>query len=207
MILLPGIGDGADAWSEHGLVDAARERLDADLVAVSAHYRYYASDEIADRLWMEVVAPARSRYDEVWLVGISLGGLGAVLTARAYPDDIDGVVLLAPYLGSSYLPRTIAAEGGLRAWEPPPPPAAFGWQVQLWSWLKRYEQSDGELPELYLAYGRQDALSLAHGLIAEVLPPDHVIVADGDHYWSTWATLWGKLVGRDVLRLGGAAAG
>lgn len=202
MILLPGIGDSAADYARHGLVDVAHGRgINADLVAVDASYHYYARDEIEDRLYQEVILPARANYSEVWLVGISLGGLGAILTARAHPEAVDGIVLMSPYLGPAHMPREIAAEGGVRSWQPPPPPAAYDWDVELWTWLKRYENPDAALPPLYLAYGRQDQFALGHGLLAEMLPDDHVVVSDGDHYWSTWTGLWDQMVSHPLSRL------
>lgn len=195
MVLLPGIGDQAADYARHGLVATARSfELDADLLAVDAHYAYYARDEIVWRLYEEIIRPAREHYDEVWLVGVSLGGLGAIMTAQQHPEAVDGLVLLAPYLGPSHMQRTIVAEGGMRAWEPPPPPAAYAWDVALWTWLKRYEHPDAELPPLYLAYGREDNLAVAHSLLAEILPEDHVIVGEGAHYWETWADLWANMI-------------
>jgi pimeloyl-ACP methyl ester carboxylesterase len=202
MVMLPGIGDHASDYARHGLVHTAQSLgLDADLLAVDAHYAYYARDEIVDRLYAEIIAPAREHYAEVWLVGISLGGLGAIMTAQAHPEAVDGLVLLAPYLGPSHMPRTILAEGGMRAWEPPPPPTAYDWDVSLWTWLKRYEQPDSGLPPLYIAYGRQDSLALGHALVAEILPADHVIVSDGAHYWDTWAGLWERMVQQGLAQL------
>lgn len=202
MILLPGIGDEAADYARHGLVASAQARgLDADLIAVDAHYGYYARDEIQTRLFEEIILPARTEYDEVWLVGISLGGLGAILTAREHPEAIDGLVLLAPYLGPSHMPRTIIAEGGMRAWEPPPPPARYDWDVELWSWLKRYEDPSEDLPPLYLAYGREDSFAPAHGVLADILPSERVVVSDGGHIWTTWAGLWDEMVSDGLHRL------
>lgn len=202
MIMLPGIGDDAGDYARYGLVETARRfGLEADLLAVDAHYAYYARDEIVQRLYDEIIVPAREHYTEVWLVGVSLGGLGAIMTAQEHPEAIDGLVLLAPYLGPSHMSRTIVAEGGMRAWEPPPPPAAYEWDVSLWTWLKRYEAPDRDLPPLYIAYGRQDNLAVANALVAEILPRDHVIVTDGAHYWDTWAGLWAQMVERGLPQL------
>jgi pimeloyl-ACP methyl ester carboxylesterase len=202
MILLPGLGDSAADYARHGMVATAHAGgLDADMVAVDASFHYYARDEIEERLYQEVILPARQEYAEVWLVGISLGGLGAILTTRAHPDAVDGLVLLSPYLGPAHMPKEIEAEGGVRSWKPPPPPAAYDWDVELWTWLKRYEDPQDDLPPLYLAYGRQDQFALGHDLLAEMLPDDHVVVSDGDHYWSTWTGLWERMVSRPLSRL------
>ena len=47
-----------------------------------------------------MIAPARARgYAGVWLAGASMGGMGTLLYERSRPGELDGLVLLAPYLG------------------------------------------------------------------------------------------------------------
>ena len=70
-------------------------------MAVDAHYGYYGRRTLRERLAQDVVLPARSRYREVWLVGISMGGMGALSYVAQYPDHIARALLLAPYLGET----------------------------------------------------------------------------------------------------------
>ncbi len=44
------------------------------------------------------IAPLHGRYDEVFLVGLSWGGKLAMSYGLAYPEDIDGLVLITPGL-------------------------------------------------------------------------------------------------------------
>ena len=46
------------------------------------------------------IAPLHGRYDEVFLVGLSWGGKLAMSYGLAYPEDIDGLVLITPGLRS-----------------------------------------------------------------------------------------------------------
>ena len=52
-------------------------------------------------------------YENIWLLGISMGGLGTLLYASEYPEQVDGVVLLAPFLGDRSAIETIVATGPL----------------------------------------------------------------------------------------------
>ena len=117
MILLPGIGDLAEDYESHGFVDAVRRSgAPADLVAVDVHVGYYARRTVLERLRKDVIAPAREAgYEKIWLGGISLGGLGASLYAAEYAADLQGLVLLAPFLGDPRIVREIAGAGGLGA--------------------------------------------------------------------------------------------
>ena len=92
VIFLPGIGDLAEDFESRGFIEALMQSpLRADAMAVDAHYGYYGRRTLLERLAQDVVLPARSRYREVWLVGISVGG----------PDHIGRALLLAPYLGET----------------------------------------------------------------------------------------------------------
>ena len=53
---------------------------------------------MVDRLKEDVINPAKEKgYTKIWLVGISLGGLGSLLYAMEHPSDIEGMLVLAPY--------------------------------------------------------------------------------------------------------------
>src|ERR671930_1091173 len=77
VVFLPGIGDFAEDFERHGFIAAlAASGLAADALAVDAHYGYYGRRTVLERLAEDVVLPAREQgYREVWLVGISMGGL------------------------------------------------------------------------------------------------------------------------------------
>jgi len=113
MVLLPGIRDTRDDFERHGFIAAVRERdLPVDLVAVDAHFGYYTKRTLIERLLADVIVPAREDgYDRVILVGVSLGGLGALITAREAPDQVDGIVLIAPFLGEKKFISEIEAAG------------------------------------------------------------------------------------------------
>src|SRR5579862_1684929 len=101
VVFLPGIGDSERDFVDHGFLDAFSARsLPIDAVAANATFGYYANRTVITRLREDVLQPARAAgYREIWLVGISMGGMGALLLAKSGEPDIAGAVLLAPYLG------------------------------------------------------------------------------------------------------------
>jgi hypothetical protein len=85
IVLLPGFGDGPDTFEERGFVAALKRAApDYDIVAADAHFGYYRKRSLIDRLDRDVVAPLRNAgYRELWLVGASMGGHGAVARSSA----------------------------------------------------------------------------------------------------------------------------
>ncbi|HEV8580277.1 MAG TPA: alpha/beta fold hydrolase [Thermoanaerobaculia bacterium] len=207
VVLLPGRHDAPQDFGRAGFPEmAARAGARVDMVAADAHLGYYLKNLIIDRLHEDVIAPARRRYERIWLVGISIGGAGAVAYASRHPENVDGVVLLAPFLGQEEVIGEVAAGGGLRRWKPPEPLAPDDYQRQLWAWLSRYASgSQGRIP-LYLGFGTCDSFARANGLLAEVLPPERVFTVAGGHDWKAWRALWADFVRTGALGTGCARA-
>lgn len=198
LVLLPGRGSGADCYEKEGFVRAAREAgFTADIVAADAHLGYYERRVIHVRIVEDVIRPARARGRRVWLGGISLGGVGSLITGFRYPQDVDGLLLMAPYLGPDSLISQIEAAGGLRAWDPPPDATDF---AAVWGWLKGYATTPAQRPPLVLAYGDRDRFARAQRLLAAVLPGDRVLTTPGGHDWRTWAKLWRRAVRHPLLQ-------
>ena len=164
--------------------------IQADMVAVEAHYGYYARRTVVTRLREDVIAPAQAQgYRQIWLVGVSMGGLGALLYVRDYPDDITSVVALAPFLGDTDVITEIRAAGGLQHWQPATI-TPDDYQLQLCQWLKTYLAQPEGKTDLYLGYGQQDPFAPAHQLLATSLPATQVFTTRGGHNWQTWRPLW-----------------
>jgi pimeloyl-ACP methyl ester carboxylesterase len=200
VVLLPGRFDRPESFARFGFAElAARAGAEVDIVAVDAHLAYYRNRSVVDRLREDVIAPVRGRYDRIWLAGISLGGTGALLYTIEHPEDVSGLLLLAPYLGETALIDEIAAAGGPREWTAPEPLAGEDFQRRLWAWLKRYQDgSDGQIP-LYLGWGVRDDFARPNGLLGEMLPPGRVFTAEGGHQWKAWRALWEKFLESGAL--------
>ncbi len=199
VVFLPGRGDRGADFENRGFVSAVRRRkLPLDLVAADAHWGYYRTRTLQTRLHEDVLAPARARHKRLWLAGVSAGGFGALLYARAHPGAVEGIVLLAPFLGGSRLINEIERAGGLSAWQPGPVEAEDH-ERAAWAWLKNYAPGASGYPRLVLGYGGRDSFARANGLLAASLPPADVFTGDGAHDWETWQGLWSRVLDAGAL--------
>ena len=199
IVFLPGRRSHLGDFEREGFFDLARERgLEADLVEADLHLGYYANGSYSQRLWDDVVAPARAAgYRRIWLVGISLGGSGAIGFAREHPDAIAGLVLLSPFLGPPEMLDKIRAAGGLGTWSPDPSagPGSFNWFIeQNWDFLRQQSAHAGRPKVIYLGYGLDEPMTPSLDLLAERLPADRVIRIPGGHRWNTWRGLWAGIL-------------
>jgi pimeloyl-ACP methyl ester carboxylesterase len=200
LVFLPGIRDKAYVFIDEGFVAALRARgIKADMIGVEAHLGYYEKKQFLPRLKADVIAPAIEQgYRQIWLVGISLGGLGAVWYDIENPGDVAGIVLMSPYLGEPEVISEVVQAGGLRAWHP-----GFNCELddqhKIWRGLKNYELREKNAQRVYLGYGQNDKFATADGLLAAVLPTGQVFTTDGGHDWPTWKCLWQRVL--DVLPL------
>ena len=195
IVFLPGLGDAPEDFEKHGFIRAVRKTgLLADLVVVDAHYGYYANKTILHRLHEDVFKPAKQRgYDYYWLVGISLGGFGALLYASHYESDVTGIVPSRPISGRPSLIDEITGTGSLER-EQPNELAEDAVVRQVWAWLKKQNLRLSRCPRLYLAYGTGDRFALGHELVRNMLPKKQTFVTAGAHDWHTWQNLWEEII-------------
>ncbi len=197
LIMLPGAGMGAAEFAAQGMVAALRaQRLPVDVSVVQPDMGLYLEGGVAAALHHGVIVPARARgYRRIWLLGISLGGMGALHYASAHHGDIEGLVLLAPFLGTRGTMAALAKAGGLGRW-PAAAAAATLPEQHLLGWLTAHLTCGAAAPALYLGYGQQDRFAPGHRLLAAHLPPERVAALPGGHDWPTWVALWRDLLAR-----------
>lgn len=204
LVFLPGAFLKPEEFEREGFIDAVRERkLAADALLVDADVSYYYDQTFIERLQNDVIRPQRALgYASIWLVGISIGGFGALIHELATPGTVDGIVVLAPYLGRRPIGAEIHKAGGLRAWKAPEgPPPDEEVDRKLWPWLQQYAspRQAKHLPPLYLGFGLSDRFASNHHLLADALPAGRVFTTEGGHDWPQWSQLWRKVL--DVLPL------
>lgn len=191
VVVLPGRADDLHDLRRSGIVPAVRQAWpDADVVLAELTLDYYLAGHAIPRLHDEVIRPARERgYRSVWLVGASLGGMGSLLYDREHPGMVDGMVLLAPYLGDAALLEEIRRAGGVQRWAPGPeqPVAPGTWQRELWRHVRNLARNRGDRARIWLAYGDEDRFREAMPLLAAALPEGNVRIHDGGHSWRVWA--------------------
>ena len=171
LVFLPGRGTTGQDFARQGFIDALPAGSPVDTVTVDLTFPYYTGRIATRRLHDDIVAPARARgYRRVWLVGCSMGGLGAIMYAHEYPGEVSGIVALAPYLGEKNVVAEIEAAGGPARWQPKEPLADDDFQRRLWLAIRaeRFDQP-GRVP-FVLGYGTDDRFRLrpspARGAVA-----------------------------------------
>jgi pimeloyl-ACP methyl ester carboxylesterase len=187
MVWLPGAYHAAQDFLAAGFAEAVRaRRIALDLNFVDMELAHVGDRNALQRLRSDIVLPARAAGVSIWLGGISLGGLFALDYAASHPDELDGLCLLAPYLGNRMLTAEIAQAAGVAAWQPGEL-AETDEERRIWRYIKSRREDSRPL---YLGFGREDRFAAAHGLLAATLPADSVDVIAGGHEWSTWSRLW-----------------
>lgn len=197
LVFLPGIGDLAEDFERHGFIhDLRGHHAAVDAVAVDAHYGYYARRIVLERITEDVMRSIHAAgYDETWLVGASMGGFGAASYAARHEANVNGVLLLAPYLGEKALIEEIRSAGGLAAWEPGTV-GPHDYARALWAWFRTQVTDASAGPQIHIGYGRDDMFAAANGLLAQSLPPEQVIEIPGRHDWATWKKIWRAFLAR-----------
>jgi pimeloyl-ACP methyl ester carboxylesterase len=208
LVLLPGAYDTPNDFIDQGFVKTALElqlsaAISFDIALLDAHIGFYTNQQIVTRLRDEVVLPAKALgYSQVWLAGISLGGYGSLLYSMREGQgvgSVDGIFIMAPFMGSRHLPAEVAKAGGLVAWKPATLLATSADNQhttdiddELWAWLKHYANTDvaARKPVIYLGFGEDDRFVASNRLLGAVLPSKQVMTVAGGHTWGPWLALW-----------------
>ena len=198
MVMLPGARHRAQDLVEQGVVRALRVRgLPVDVVVVDAHFDHYLERSVVAQLEQDAVAPLRKRgFARIWFMGISLGSTGALSYAREHAGAIEGVILLAPFLGTRGLIAEVTRAGGLQNWQPGTI-APEDDERRLMSWLRQCRAGNPALPRICVGYGTGDRYAPASLLLAQHLPEQQVMTIEGGHDWPTWLTLWERWLDSD----------
>jgi pimeloyl-ACP methyl ester carboxylesterase len=151
---------------------------------------------VLSRLRDEIVRPARAiGCRSLWLGGISLGGYVALAYAERHRQEIDGLCVFAPYLGSHIVIGEIERAQGVAAWQPGEL-AQDDDERRIW----RFIQAQAAAVPVHLGFGREDRFSHSHRLMASALPPESVDTVPGGHDWTAWLGLWENFLDRRFMR-------
>jgi pimeloyl-ACP methyl ester carboxylesterase len=187
ILFLPAAYTGPEDFVQAGFVNAVRQReLPLDLVFAEVNLQHLADRTLLRRVRHELVLPARALgCQSVWLCGISLGGFIGLAFAERYTSEIDGLCLLAPYLGNHMVTGEIERANGVASWQPGEL-APDDDERRVW----RFIQSQPGGVSIYLGYGREDRFANSHRMMAAALPPAGTRVVPGGHEWPVWSQLW-----------------
>lgn len=195
VVFLPGRWSRIEEFErEEFFTIAARKWPQARLVAADLHLGYYKNRSMAKRLHDDIIGPARkSGVETVRIVGISMGGLGALIYDTGYPGQADELILLSPFVGEEKALREIASAGGVRRWKPGPVNDS-DFSRKLWLRLREQWLAGNRMPDVMLGCGKQDRLVSSNRLFAaEFLEPALTVWQDGGHDWPTWRDLLRKM--------------
>lgn len=192
VVVLPGVGDTLSRMRDSGIVEAVQKNMpDADVVLVELTLPYYIKTPAANRLHDEIVRAARERgYAQIYLAGASLGGMGALMYESRHPNEIDGLILMAPFMGNAALLNEINAAGGLTNWDPGPAPEILNANTgprENWRVVKSWSRDPARAKNVWLICGAADRFHPAAELIASQLPKQNFITVEGGHGWKEWS--------------------
>ena len=200
LVMLPAAKARPEDLLQQGFVAAVRDRgLPLDVAVMDAQPDYYLEGRVGERLAADVFRPLRARgYRRIWLMGMSLGGMGCIAYAHKHAAEVEGVILLAPFLGARGLIAQILRAGGLARWQPAAP-APDDEELALLLWLKHYRADNPRLPAIHLGFGRDDRYAPASAMLAQQLPAERVVSVPGKHDWQTWIRLWRALLAKNLF--------
>lgn len=192
IILLPGANHLPEDFVAQGFVSAVRQRqLDIDLVMPELAFDQIADQSVLREIHDTVMQPyAALGYTNIWIAGISIGGYVAIAYAHSHPEQVNGLMLLAPYPGNRITTSEIALAGGVKEWTPDVI-SDDDTECGNWYWLKHLaDTSHVNATEVHLGYGADDRFAEGIAMMAQVLPEKNVDKIPGDHVWPVWLQLW-----------------
>jgi len=195
IVLLPGAYHQLEQFLDAGFDQALRERgRSAELVLAAPERSHLNDRRWLARLRAEVIAPARERgRGALWLGGISLGGFMALRFAAEGLDALDGLCLLAPYLGSRIVAAEVAAHPDLASWQPGAL-AEDDDDRRIWRFVQGLRGRSA--PRVWLGYGSEDRFADSQRLLERALPAGSTRVTPGGHDWPVWRALWDQFLER-----------
>ncbi|MDP4626148.1 MAG: alpha/beta hydrolase-fold protein [Akkermansiaceae bacterium] len=198
VVFLPGRWSLVGEFKKEGLFQIAEEKWpEARLVAPDLHLGYYQSQAASQRLHEDIILPAKaSGVETIRLVGVSMGGLGALIYDLEHPGEIDEIYLLAPFLGEEEAIAEIEAAGSLRKWKPGTIEEK-DFSRRLWVGLREKWLEKGDRPTLYLGCGTEDRLAPSSRLLAqEFLSEGDTTWLPGGHDWPVWRKLFAEMTAK-----------
>lgn len=199
VIFLPGRGDDIESYQRAGFIETLRSSTrPLDAVVVDAHLGYYNERTLVERVGEDVIRTYQDMgYENFIVVGISLGGVGALRLRFDFPELVVGTVLIAPFLGNAATVESISAAGGLQSWRKLQHDSNDVGE-EIWSWLgAMYDEQSRTIPNTIIAYGENDKFAATSNYLAGSLSKSFVFKNDGQHKWVAWSPLWSDLTNSD----------
>ncbi|WP_306605249.1 hypothetical protein [Azonexus sp.] len=202
LVLLPGAYMRPEDFVAAGFFEMVETHLPTlDLCAVDLDLAIISSGQALSAVRHDILEPARPHYRQLWLGGISLGGLLALAQAADQPQSIAGLCLLAPYPGSRLTSGAIKAAGGLANWQATAEQLTDP-EFRVWHWLKSQQTPPHPTPTaalpatcpVFIGYGTEDRFADGMRQLADCFPPSARHTVPGGHDWPAWQQLWAAFV-------------
>jgi pimeloyl-ACP methyl ester carboxylesterase len=186
----------------NGFARAVSERsLDVDLVFAGFRLEDLIDGNVFERLRDEIIAPAQALGCRLWLGGISLGAYIALGCARRHGQELAGLCLFAPYLGSHLITAEIERAQGVEGWRAAEPDHDDE-DRRIWEFIRTLRTRP---LAIHLGLGREDRFGRRQRLLAAALPPSSVDIVPGGHDWPTWRALWDRFLDARLASKGALA--
>ena len=194
-VFLPGRRDEPEDFIKNGFIDDLwKKGINADVVIADAHLGYYYERIFDDRLMQDIINPLKEKgYKEIWAVGVSLGGFGAVMFERDHPDSWDGIIMIAPFIGDQDdVLKQVRESEGIDAGKFAQNLTDDDYTARFWQWIQSY----GRRPSfpIYIGLGTDDRMYEEQVRLLDAMDADRVIQIPGGHNWKVWETIWQQLL-------------
>jgi enterochelin esterase-like enzyme len=191
IILLPGIFSNARHMQREGVPEAIhRGWSEPDILMADLTINFYRKGLATKRLHNEIVMPYRQKgYSEIWLAGGSMGGLGTLMYEWQHPGEMDGLVLISPYMGGSDVTDGIREAGGLKSWHSGEHSAEMqkdNYDRLVWQMAQDWIGDETKLQRVWLICGDEDSLYPDVQMLGAILPANRYFPGPGDHSWDYW---------------------
>ena len=191
IILLPGIFSDSQDMMQRGVPDAIhRGWPEPDILMADLTINFYRKGLATKRLHDEIVVPARQQgYSEVWLSGGSMGGMGTLMYEWQHPGEMDGLVLISPYMGSGDVTDAIREAGGLKFWDSGERLRVMqsdNYDRLIWQMAQDWIGDQAKLERVWLMCGDEDRLYPDVQMLGAILPEDRYFPGSGGHSWDYW---------------------
>ena len=204
LIMFPGINSSGSDFIDFGFIEPFQEKYNnVDIILVDTRLAYVEAGNISERIQNEIIVPAYAKgYDNIWLVGVSLGGFSSLLYNRDFAENVNGIVLIAPYLGDLYSVSDLIDHPSPKKWSLDNKNSTDR-SIRFWRYLLTLTKpnKDNELKtDLFIAYGDKDRSSQLHQLLASQIKKENVYInEDGGHNWISWKPLWINMLDHKVF--------
>jgi hypothetical protein len=191
IIVLPGMLSDSQDMLEQGVPDAIhRGWPEPDILMADLTMNFYRKGLAAKRLHDEIVVPARQQgYSEIWLVGGSMGGMGTLMYEWQHPGELDGLVLISPYLGGDDVTDAIRKAGGLKSWysgERTMDMDGDNYDRLVWQMAQDWIGDKVKLQRVWLMCGDEDKFYPNAQMLGAILPEGRYFPGSGGHSWDYW---------------------